>query len=388
MACEYGQTAHSSGMLRPMTPKHYYQKQLELEDVVSDPMQARAVDALQDLYERLQAPQPSPEAPSKLLGTLFIRKPRQEVKQAPVQGLYIWGGVGRGKTWLVDIFYNQLPLEKKRRVHFHHFMRETHQALTQLKGIKNPLQQVAEQISQKTTILCLDEFIVTDIGDAMLLAQLLEGLFARGVSLVTTSNTEPNNLYKNGLQRASFIPAIELLKKHTRVLELDSGIDYRLRYLEQATVYHDAAAPDTEAKLIDEFEHLAPEESQIDQEIELFDRKIATKRLADDVVWFEFSVLCGPPRSQTDYLELARCFHTVFVSNIPTLRDSASDDMARRFLYLIDEFYDRGVKLIVSADSPPEKLYQNGRLAAEFKRAASRLHEMQSIDYLSREHKA
>jgi len=370
-----------------MTPLQHYREQLGQDGMIADPQQAIAIAALQDLYDRLQAPTPKP-APERFLGNLFQRNKRQPSQLEPMRGLYLWGGVGRGKTWLVDLFFNQLPLQDKRRVHFHHFMREIHQALTQLAGKKNPLEYVAAQIAENTKILCLDEFIVTDIGDAMLLAQLLDGLFSRGVCLVTTSNTAPENLYQNGLQRARFIPAIELLKQHTDILELDNGIDYRLRYLEQATVYHDASAVETNDKLIDEFEHLAPEESQTNITIELFDRQIQTKRLADDVVWFDFNVLCGPPRSQADYLEIARCFHTVFISDIPTMKDSALDDVARRFLYLVDEFYDRGVKLIVSADSPPEQLYQNGRLASEFKRAASRLQEMQSLDYLSREHKA
>ena len=369
-----------------MTPKQYYEQQLAQEKALADPMQARAVDALQDLHDRLLRPLPEPK-PSKGLNALFKRKKQLDSLQ-PEKGLYLWGGVGRGKTWLVDLFYNQLPIKEKRRVHFHHFMRETHLALTQHKGVKNPLETVAAGIAEQTRVLCLDEFIVTDIGDAMLLAQLLDGLFSRGVSLVTTSNTEPDNLYKNGLQRASFVPAIELLKQHTRVMQLDSGIDYRLRYLEQASVYLDSTAPETDEILLDEFEHLAPEEGHTGDSIELFDRSIPTKRLADDVVWFDFNVLCGPPRSQNDYLEIARCYHTVFISDIPVMDDPTYDDLARRFLYLVDEFYDRGVKLIISAAATPEKLYQSQRLAMEFERAVSRLQEMQSLDYLSREHKA
>jgi len=373
-------------MLRSMTPMQAYQQQLKQEDVVADPEQAAAIAALQDLYERLLKPKPQAQEPS-FIGSLFQRKSKQEPIDQPEKGLYLWGGVGRGKTWLVDIFYNQLPLSQKRRVHFHHFMRETHQALAQLKKQTNPLEAVAEKIAQQTTVLCLDEFIVTDIGDAMLLAQLFDGLFSQGVSLVTTSNTAPENLYKNGLQRASFVPAIELLKQHTKVLELDSGVDYRLRYLEQATVYHDSADAQTNAKMIDEFEHLAPEEGIQNAGIQVFDRTISTRYLADDVAWFDFNVLCGPPRSQADYLEIARSFHTVFISDIPQMKDSALDDVAKRFLYLVDEFYDCSVKLIISAAAPPDKLYQNGRLSAEFERAASRLQEMQSLDYLSREHK-
>lgn len=287
----------------------------------------------------------------------------------------------------MDIFFNQLPFEEKLRIHFHHFMRNTHDALGQLKGTKNPLERVADSLAERTRILCLDEFIVTEIGDAMILSQLLRPLFQRGVTLVTTSNTEPDNLYKNGLQRASFLPAIELLKRHTRVIHLDSEIDYRLRYLEQATVYHTPLEPAVNERLIDEFEHLAPEPGRIGGVISLFGRDIAVKRLADDIVWFDFIAICGPPRSQADYLELSRCYHSVIISDIPQL-GPALDDAARRFIFLVDEFYDRGVKLIVSAAVDLPRLYQGERLKFEFERAVSRLQEMQSHDYLSREHKA
>lgn len=304
----------------------------------------------------------------------------------PEKGLYIWGGVGRGKSWLVDIFYNLLPFEEKLRIHFHQFMREIHQELASLSGEKEPLDKVAENLAERTRILCLDEFIVTDIGDAMIIARLLKALFSRGITLVTSSNTQPQELYKDGLQRASFLPAIELLKQHTRILKLDAGIDYRLRYLEQATVYHTPLSPEVDLKLLEEFSQLAPEQEHAVESIHVFGRDIPVKHLADDVIWFDFIALCGPPRSQADYLELSRCFHTVLISDIPVL-GPAMDDATRRFLYLVDEFYDRGVKLIISAAEPPESLYQGERLAFDFQRASSRLREMQSIAYLSREHK-
>ncbi|WP_428608814.1 cell division protein ZapE [Sedimenticola sp.] len=367
-----------------MTPEQFYQQQLQRNEVVADPDQAAVVAELQALYARLIQPK-TPSAEPDLLSRLLKRKTQPE--QTPIKGVYLWGGVGRGKTWLVDIFYNRLPFNDKLRIHFHHFMRDTHESLNRLKGVKNPLERVAESLASQTRILCLDEFIVTDIGDAMILAQLLKALFQRGVTLVTTSNTEPDNLYKNGLQRASFIPAIELLKQHTRVIRLDNGTDYRLRYLEQATVYHTPLSTTVTEHLHEEFERLAPEMGQSGGAISLYGRDIAVKRLADDLAWFDFFAICGPPRSQADYLELARCYHTVIISDIPLLTGEL-DDAARRFVFLVDEFYDRGVKLIISAAAGPLELYRGERLTAEFERAVSRLQEMQSIDYLSREHKA
>ena len=350
-------------------------------DVLPDASQARVVDALQDLYDRLQN-----SGGPKSAG-IFSRLLRNSGRTSvPETGLYIWGGVGRGKTWLVDLFYNQLPIKAKMRRHFHHFMSEIHASLDQLQGTRNPLDVIAEQLSKRTRILCLDEFIVIDITDAMILAQLLKALFARGVTLVTTSNTRPDNLYENGLQRDNFLPAIKMLKDHTRVIELDSDTDYRLRYLEQVTVYHTPLGPEVEEHLLEEFRQLSPEEGHTGGSIHVFGRDIPIKNVADDVIWFEFMALCGPPRSQADYLELARCYHTVIISDVPIL-GSSLDDATRRFLYLIDEFYDRGVKLIVSAAAVPESLYQGKRLAFDFQRAVSRLQEMQSKAYLAREHK-
>ncbi len=367
-----------------MTPEQFYQHQLQQKNVLPDPQQAAVVAELQALYDRLiQPPAPAPEP--DLLRRLLKRK-ANPVRQ-PATGLYLWGGVGRGKTWLVDLFFNQLPFKEKLRVHFHHFMRDTHEALARLKGVRDPLDQVAESLAARTRILCLDEFIVTDIGDAMILARLLTSLFNRGVTLVTTSNTEPDNLYRNGLQRASFLPAIALIKQHTRVIHLDSETDYRLRYLQQATVYHTPLAPEVDARLREEFERLAPEPGQAGGSISLYGREIAVRRVADDLIWFDFFAICGDQRSQADYLELARCYHTVIISDIPIL-NAALDDAARRFVFLVDEFYDRGVKLIISAATGPLRLYQGERLSAEFERAVSRLQEMQSIEYLSREHQA
>ncbi len=366
-----------------MTPEQSYQRQLQQNQVVADPHQAAVVAALQTLYSRLIRPASPAEA--DLLSRLLKR--RTTPQPSPEQGIYLWGGVGRGKTWLVDLFFNQLPFNNKLRIHFHHFMRDIHAAMSRLRGVKDPLDKVAESLAARARILCLDEFIVTDIGDAMILARLLKGLFSRGVSLVTTSNTAPDNLYQNGLQRASFLPAIALIKQHTQVIHLDSATDYRLRYLQQATVYHTPLGAAVNERLSKEFEQLAPEPGQSGGKISLYGREIPVQRLADDLIWFDFFAICGPPRSQADYLELARCYHTVIISDIPLLTGEL-DDAARRFVFLVDEFYDRSVKLIISAAAGPLELYRGERLSAEFERAVSRLQEMQSIEYLSREHRA
>ncbi|MCG8425920.1 MAG: AFG1 family ATPase [Chromatiales bacterium] len=370
-----------------MTPLEYYQQLLTEGDVIADSAQEKAVMALNDIYQRLDQKNQTPVTKKNGLFGKLLQKKRPTPNTRPEPGLYLWGGVGRGKTWLVDIFYNQLNSDRKLRLHFHHFMHQVHEEMTQLKGQANPLDLVAEKLAGDIEVLCLDEFIVTDIGDAMILAQLLRGLFQRGITLITTSNTEPDNLYQDGLQRASFLPAIDLLKEHTKVLKLDSDTDYRLRYLEQAVVYHNPHTPEVEAQLEEEFIHLAPEEGRIGGKIHIYNRDIPVIRVADDVVWFDFIALCGPPRSQADYLELARRYHTVLLSDIPIL-GASMDDQTRRLLYLIDEFYDRNVKLIISAAAQPESLYQGERLAFDFQRAISRLQEMQSTAYLAQEHRA
>ncbi|MES9962991.1 MAG: cell division protein ZapE [Candidatus Sedimenticola sp. 20ELBAFRAG] len=366
-----------------MTPEQYYRQQLAETDLISDAAQEAAVEALQDLYLRLTS-EPVQTGGYGLLRGLF--KPQPDPVTTPERGIYLWGGVGRGKTWLVDLFYNLLPMERKLRLHFHQFMRDVHDRLAQLKGRQNPLEHLAGDLAKQARVICLDEFIVTDIGDAMILAGLLKALFNQGVTLVTTSNTPPADLYQDGIQRASFLPVIDLLKQHTRIIELDGGTDYRLRYLEQATMYHTPSNPETDLLLQEEFDALAPEACHEERKIHIFGRDIPVICIADDVVWFDFMALCGPPRSQADYLELARSFHTVLISDIPRL-GPALDDATRRFLYLVDEFYDRNVKLIVSAAEPPESLYQGERLAFDFQRAVSRLQEMQSTSYLAKAHR-
>lgn len=360
-------------------PEQYYRQRLSDPGILPDPAQETAVQALEQLYRALlQAP------PRRRRFTLPWSAARAPAPSAT--GLYLWGGVGRGKTWLVDIFFNQLPIEDKLRLHFHQLMARAHERLATLQGQPDPLDRVAGELATGARVICLDEFIVSDIGDAMILAGLLRALFRRGVTLVTTSNTRPDDLYRDGIQRASFLPAIALLKRHTRVLELGGGTDYRLRYLEQAPVYHTPLDAGVEQALEQEFERLAPEPGRRNGHIHVAHRDIPVRRVADDLVWFDFTALCGPPRSQADYLELARRFHTVMISDIPLL-GPALDDATRRFLYLIDAFYDRGVKLIISAAETPDALYQGERLAFDFQRASSRLREMQSTDYLSREHR-
>ncbi len=306
---------------------------------------------------------------------------------APLRGLYLWGGVGRGKTFLVDEFFAELPVRDKRREHFHRLMHDVHARLRRHRNLADPLAQVAGDIAAKARILCIDEFVVGDIADAMILGTLLEALFRRGVTLVATSNLPPANLYRGGLQRARFLPAIALIEKHCRVMELDAGVDYRLRQLEDATLFLGPAVPDAESLMAAEFARLADGHGQKDARVQVAGRAVRARREAEDVVWFEFRELCEGPRSAADYIEIARCYHTVFVSRVQVM-DAASDDTARRFVSMVDEFYDRGVKLILSAGaSRPEDLYVGERLEFDFRRSVSRLHEMQSRKYLAKPHR-
>ena len=372
----------SGSGLAVTTPLQRYRQDVQREGVFADPAQRRAAARLDALYHALlAAAAPSP-------GTALLRRwhrwrgrPLQ-----PVGGLYLWGGVGRGKTWLVDRFYDCLPPERKMRVHFHRFMQRVHAELRELAGAKDPLQPLADKLADAASVLCFDEFFVADITDAMILAGLLEALFARGVTLVATSNLPPDELYRDGLQRERFVPAIELLKQHTDVIELDGAVDYRLRALEQAELYHyplDAAAG---RSLLRSFESLAPAPGQQWQQLQINGRYLNSCWLADDVVWFEFKELCDGPRSPHDYIELARIYHAVLLANVPQL--GAHDDaQARRFINLVDEFYDRNVKLVISAQVALPELYSGGRLQFEFQRSCSRLQEMQSHEYLARPHR-
>tara|TARA_R110002110_G_scaffold91264_2_gene237618 strand:- start:245380 stop:246480 length:1101 start_codon:yes stop_codon:yes gene_type:complete len=363
------------------TPWQRYQKDLEKEGFSHDPAQEEAVRLLQDLYERLVARHA--QGRGGMLGRL--RRALGGTPE-PETGLYLWGGVGRGKTYLVDTFFECLPFERKLRVHFHRFMQRVHAELTQLEGEKNPLEAVAEKLAAEAVVICFDEFFVSDIGDAMILGGLMEGLFERGVTLVATSNIAPARLYENGLQRQRFLPVIALVEKYTKVVNVDAGVDYRLRTLQQAELYHyplDAAANES---LRDSFERLAPEPGKHWERLQINGRYLTCRCLADDVAWFDFDELCDGPRSQNDYIELARIFHAVLISGVPAL-GPRQNDQARRFVNLIDEFYDRNVKLVIAADKPLLELYAGRRLEFEFQRTVSRLQEMQSLEYLAREHK-
>jgi cell division protein ZapE len=307
---------------------------------------------------------------------------------APLRGLYLWGSVGRGKTFLVEAFFAELPLREKRREHFHRFMLDVHARLRTHRDRPSPLEGVADDIAPVTRILCIDEFVVGDVADAMILGTLLEALFRRGVTLVATSNLPPVELYRGGLQRERFLPAIALVERHCRVMQLDAGVDYRLAQLERATPWLGPDVPDPDSRLAAVFERLSGGPGRRDAQVEITGRSVRARRLAEDVVWFDFSEFCGGPRSAADYVEIARCYHTVFLGGVPVM-DGTADDAARRFVMLVDEFYDRGVKLFVSAAADsPENLYTGERLAFEFRRAVSRLHEMQGRSYLAKPHRA
>jgi cell division protein ZapE len=312
----------------------------------------------------------------------FLERWRGVRRVEPVEGLYVWGGVGRGKTWLMDLFFETLKEVRKRRIHFHRMMAYVHGRLGRLKGIEDPIASIADDISQRTRVLCFDEFFVSDIGDAMILGRLLDALFERGVTLVATSNAAPEDLYKDGLQRARFLPAIELLNRHTEVVHMAGDADYRLRLLQQAGTYLDHDGTDTTPRLEHFFSECAHSELKSDAALDVNGRPIIARRVAKGIAWFSFGELCDGPRSQADYIELARWYPTVIVDGVPCF-EGKNDDAARRFISLVDEFYDRRVKLILSAAAAPAELYTAQRLAFEFERTASRLTEMQSEEYLS-----
>lgn len=332
-----------------------------------DHAQAEAISALQRIHDDIMG--------------LPGRRGRR--RRAAVRGLYMWGGVGRGKTFLMDMFYDSLPKSKKTRQHFHRFMRDVHGQLQTLKDKQNPLDIVADRIYKESRTICFDEFFVSDIGDAMILGGLFQALFQRGITLIATSNIPPDELYKNGLQRARFMPTIELLKANADILNVDGGTDYRLRALTKAKLFHSPVA-ESEPQLQQAFAEIGGDETG-ERSIEVNNRCIEVERRADGVVWFTFAQLCCGPRAPADYIEIAREHHTVILSAVPVL-DEFKENEARRFINMVDEFYDRGVKLILSADVPMEELYQGGRVQFEFQRTLSRLTEMQSQEYLQQPH--
>lgn len=354
-----------------------YAHELALSGFHADPAQRAAVDALEALRERLIERESRGRA-----RRWFARLRRCD----SVRGLYLWGDVGRGKTYLMDLFFESLPFAERQRRHFHRFMYDVHARLAELAQTAAPLEEIAKKIAREAHVLCLDELFVSDIADAMIVGALLRALFRSGVTLVATSNLPPRRLYENGLQRERFLPAIALLERHTRVLEVDVGTDYRLRDLTSAGIYFASDASDTQAKLAALFKKIAAGGASHAGTVDIEGRPIDVVCEAGTAIWFEFAALCAGPRSQNDYIEIARVYQTVFLTGVPQF-DADHEDEARRFIALVDELYDHGVKLIVSAAARPAELYRGERLRLEFARAASRLVEMQSQEYLAREHR-
>jgi len=364
-----------------MTLQAHFDSALAAHGFTADPAQVAAVDALGGVYRQLCETKAADSTFTRLKRLL----PGPLGVQAPPRGVYLWGSVGRGKTFVMDVFFEALPFEDKVRYHFHRLMYHVHNRLKTLSGEKDPLDIVASEIADQARVICFDEFFVSEIGDAMILGKLLQGLFRRGVCLVATSNIPPTELYKDGLQRSQFVPAINLLQKHTHEIHVDGAQDYRLRVLEQAEIWHAPLDVAAERNLDSYFAAIAPEEGSIGQTIEILGREIPTRRRADGIAWFAYEALCDGPRSQDDYIEIARAFQTVLLSDVPVM-DAAKENQARRFIALVDEFYERRVKLITSAERPIADIYRGKRLTLEFQRTISRLLEMQSHAYLAAPH--
>ena len=354
-----------------MAVREFYEKTLAERGYQPDPAQLRAVDAL----ERCENEWADYKARRGNALTKLISRP-------PIpRGVYMHGGVGRGKSFLMDCFFNAVPLQRKTRLHFHEFMREVHRELAELQGVVNPLDELGKRISLRFRLICFDEFHVSDITDALILHRLLEALFANRVSIVATSNFAPDDLYPNGLHRDRMLPAIELLKERLEVISVDNGVDYRQSTFEQLEIYHTPLGAAADAAMERAFEQLAEarDESPV---LKIEHREIIARRRAGGVVWFDFRRLCGGPRSQNDYLELSTQFHTVLLSDVPQMSPRLASE-ARRFTWLVDVLYDRRVKLILSAAVPAEELYTEGPLANEFPRTVSRLREMRSPEFLA-----
>ncbi len=356
-----------------MDVREFYNHSLAERGYSSDEAQQRAIDRLQRAYEEWV------EFKSQRSSTLRRLIHRPDVPR----GVYMWGGVGRGKSFLMDSFFSVVPLVRKTRLHFHEFMRDVHRQLDQLKGIANPLDEVARRIAKKYRLICFDEFHVSDIADAMILYNLLKGLFDNGVSFVMTSNYQPDTLYPDGLHRDRMMPTIQLLNERLDVMNIDAGVDYRKRALEQVKIYHTPLNASTDQALRDAFASVA-ETADEDPHVHIEAREIRSLRRAGTAIWFDFATLCGGPRSQNDYLELASRFQTVILSGIPCMSVAMSSE-ARRFTWLIDVFYDHKVKLIMSAAVAADELYTEGMLANEFHRTVSRIIEMQSREYMDAE---
>ncbi len=358
-----------------MSVSEQYDKELAQRGYQSDPAQRRAVEALERCANEWAAYKHQRSNALKK----FFNKP------AIPRGVYMYGGVGRGKSFLMDCFYAAVPIRRKTRLHFHEFMREVHRELAAMQGTVNPLDELGRRIAQRYKLICFDEFHVADITDAMILHRLLVSLFDNGVGFVTTSNFKPDGLYPDGLHRDRILPAIALLNERMEVLNVDNGTDYRRRTLEMVRLYHCPLGPQADQEMDEAFTRLAsgPDEDPV---MTIEARQIRAVRRAGGVVWFDFRTLCGGPRSQNDYLEIATQFHTVLLSNVPEMPVRMASE-ARRFTWLIDVLYDRRVKLILSAAVPPEQLYTEGPLSHEFPRTVSRLNEMQSAEFLALEHR-
>ena len=364
-----------------MTIYKQYQQFVNTDTHRQDSAQLEAVRVLASiqhkLYERYTNDKPG----------LLSRLKQLIIKQSPpVTGIYLWGDVGRGKTWLMNIFYETLPVNRKQRQHFHHFMLDIHERLSRPGNKKDPLKQIATDLSYRYDVICLDEFIVTNITDAMLLYRLLQALFDSGVTLIATSNRIPDDLYLNGLQREQFLPAIELIKHHCRIYHLDGDSDHRLSLLEKFELYYSPINEATENSIKQRLNEMASTDITYNQTIQVLGRTIEYRACADEIIWFDFEQLCDAPRAAQDYIEIAADYHTVLLSNVPVMNEYL-DDKARRFIYLIDELYDRRVKLIISAETTPEQLYIGTMLKFAFNRTRSRLIEMRSEAYLAEPHR-
>lgn len=352
-----------------MGVRELFNRTLAERGFTADPAQVRAIDALERCENEWQ----------DYLGRRSNAVTRLLVRPPIPRGVYMYGGVGRGKSFLMDSFFLSVPLQRKTRLHFHEFMREVHRELAELKGLQNPLDELGKRISKRFRLICFDEFHVADVTDAMILHRLLDSLFANRVSIVTTSNFHPDGLYPNGLHRDRILPAIELLKRQLEVINVDHGTDYRRRTMEKVRLYHSPLNDEAEQELTHAFDSVAEARDE-PPVLNIEHREITARRKAGGVVWFDFKWLCGGPRSQNDYLEIATRFHTVILSNVPQMPPRMASE-ARRFTWLVDVLYDRRCKLIISAECAPEELYTEGPLAHEFPRTISRLNEMQSAEF-------
>ncbi|CAI1800160.1 cell division protein ZapE [Serratia fonticola] len=374
--------------MQAQSPLSRYQQALDAGEYQADAVQRQAVTQLDLIYQALQqlpAPAAANAGKRRNLLSRWLGKSEEATTQRPVQGLYMWGGVGRGKTWLMDLFFHSLPGDRKLRLHFHRFMLRVHEELTELQGQENPLEIVADGFKAQTDVLCFDEFFVSDITDAMLLATLLQALFARGITLVATSNIIPDNLYRNGLQRARFLPAIDLINEYCDVMNVDAGIDYRLRTLTQAHLYLTPINQQTQDTMDHIFLKLAGHAGEEAPVLQINHRPMPTLRAVEGVLAIDFHTLCEEPRSQLDYIALSRLYHSVMLYNV-RIMGPLKENTARRFLALVDEFYERHVKLVIAAEASMFEIYQGEQLKFEFQRCLSRLQEMQSEEYLKLPH--